>query len=249
MIFVEVGYRRGTLGDSDARILTGFVDQGSHNPMSIRLRQFDFLRRRNALLAENKLELGCRDDFRLHRELGTGKGLLDFLFAFALEVERPGPQPHDDFIFHNLENGNFLNKENILFRIFNPAAEKVAKEMELSEFPALNFQTLRRTAAIFAQHAGSVRIFKACCVIETRRDCWGLHATCVSIDAQNGEQRLRGIDQEPCRRRCLEENSMTDSHLKATNRNCRRVVTNGKLRRNLWNGCPQSLRKRWSPPR
>jgi integrase len=63
----------------------------------------------------------------------------------------------DDFIFHNLENGNFLNKENILFRIFNPAAEKVAKEMELSEFPALNFQTLRRTAATLAQNAGSVK--------------------------------------------------------------------------------------------
>lgn len=63
----------------------------------------------------------------------------------------------DDFIFHNLENGNFLNKENILFRIFKPAAEKVTKEMELPELLVLNFQVLRRTAATLAQHSGSVK--------------------------------------------------------------------------------------------
>ena len=56
----------------------------------------------------------------------------------------------DNFIFHNLENGNFFNKENILFRVFRPVAEKL-------KLPALNFQVLRRTAATVAQHNGSVK--------------------------------------------------------------------------------------------
>ena len=54
-----------------------------------------------------------------------------------------------DFIFHNLENGNFLGKENILFRIFDP----IEKKLNLK----LNFQVLRRTAATLAQHKGSVK--------------------------------------------------------------------------------------------
>jgi integrase len=55
----------------------------------------------------------------------------------------------DDFIFHNLENGNFLGKENILFRIFDP----IEKKLNLK----LNFQVLRRTAATLAQSKGSVK--------------------------------------------------------------------------------------------
>ena len=56
----------------------------------------------------------------------------------------------DNFIFHNLENGNFFNKENILFRVFRPVAEKL-------KLPALNVQVRRRTAATVAQHNGSVK--------------------------------------------------------------------------------------------
>ena len=57
--------------------------------MSIRLWQFNFLRSRNVLFAEYKLELGRRDDFRLDCVLRASEGLLDFLFAPALEVEWP----------------------------------------------------------------------------------------------------------------------------------------------------------------
>jgi integrase len=46
----------------------------------------------------------------------------------------------DNFIFHNLENGNFLGKENILFRVFDPIEKKLGVK--------LNFQVLRRTAAM-----------------------------------------------------------------------------------------------------
>jgi integrase len=55
----------------------------------------------------------------------------------------------DDFIFHNLENGNFLGSENILFRVFDPVEEKLGLK--------LNFQVLRRTAATLAQHKGTVK--------------------------------------------------------------------------------------------
>lgn len=55
----------------------------------------------------------------------------------------------EDFIFSTKE-GTFMNSENILFRVFKP----VQKELELC---ALNFQTLRRTAATLAQSAGSVK--------------------------------------------------------------------------------------------
>ena len=55
----------------------------------------------------------------------------------------------DNFIFHNLENGNYLGKENILFRVFDP----IEKKLNLK----LNFQVLRRTAATLAQHKGSVK--------------------------------------------------------------------------------------------
>lgn len=55
----------------------------------------------------------------------------------------------DDFIFHNLENGNFLNKENILFRVFDPVEKKLRV--------TLNFQVLRRTAATLSQHSGTVK--------------------------------------------------------------------------------------------
>ncbi len=55
----------------------------------------------------------------------------------------------DDFIFHNLENGNFLGKENILFRVFTPIEKKLGLK--------LNFQVLRRTSATLAQHKGSVK--------------------------------------------------------------------------------------------
>ena len=56
----------------------------------------------------------------------------------------------DNFIFHNLENGNYLGKENILFRVFDP----IKKKLNLNK---LNFQVLRRTAATLAQHKGSVK--------------------------------------------------------------------------------------------
>ena len=54
-----------------------------------------------------------------------------------------------NFIFHNLENGNLLGKENILYRVFDP----IEKKLKLK----LNFQVLRRTAATLAQHKGSVK--------------------------------------------------------------------------------------------
>jgi integrase len=55
----------------------------------------------------------------------------------------------DDFIFSTKE-GTFLNKENVLFRVFRPVQEKLG-------LARLNFQTLRRTAATLAQGAGSVK--------------------------------------------------------------------------------------------
>jgi integrase len=55
----------------------------------------------------------------------------------------------DDFIFHNLENGNFLVSENILFRVFDPIEEELGLK--------LNFQVLRRTAATLGQRKGSVK--------------------------------------------------------------------------------------------
>jgi integrase len=56
------------------------------------------------------------------------------------------------FIFQSSSEkaDNFLNKENILFRVFRPVAEKLG-------LAALNFQTLRRTAATLAQSKGSVK--------------------------------------------------------------------------------------------
>jgi integrase len=55
----------------------------------------------------------------------------------------------NDFIFSTKE-GTFMNKENVLSRVFKPVQEKLG-------LSALNFQTLRRTTATLVQGSGSVK--------------------------------------------------------------------------------------------
>jgi integrase len=90
-----------------------------------------------------------REDFTTEKEyMAALKALLKKL------NEMHGPEharyrEDDDFIFAN-KSGGFMNRENVLHRVFKPIAQKVG-------LPTLNFQMLRRTAATLAQGKGSVK--------------------------------------------------------------------------------------------
>ena len=62
---------------------------------------------------------------------------------------------NDCFIFTNADGG-FMNKENILFRVFTPIREKLT-------LPVLNFQVLRRTASTLRRAKGASRTYRLNC--------------------------------------------------------------------------------------
>jgi integrase len=91
-----------------------------------------------------------RENFRTKAEYRRAlEDLHKKLTAMGVYEEHTPHGQDEDFIFSTKE-GTIMNKENVLFRVFRPVQEKL-------KLPALNFQTLRRTAATLAQSAGSVK--------------------------------------------------------------------------------------------